>query len=217
MRRANRRLSSRIDNHDWRAFALDPRRTIPLDELQALHKNEADRRRSIEDKAGRYTLGLTIAAGIAVAGIGQVFGKDVREAFNGTAEIFALGALIAGIAFLGFGGLMSLRAIAVAQEAEWGMEDWIEHPHGLGAESFYVAAIEFNRLGTTIKSNLEAVALDCIRNGLVALVVFLMLVVIFLGRYEPNQAQSSAAPQSGIRPPDCHCSSPLDRPGETER
>jgi hypothetical protein len=159
------------DDLDWE----DARAQLPLEALRRRHENEKARQHGIEDKAKKNLTALAVAAGVTTAGIGLMAGRESSQLFHNAVGLAAGSALLAGSTFFIVGVLTALRALTIAKTYDLTLED---ETRGKGAQaSLLVSCIDLNQLRTTIRTNWVYASDACIRNALVALVLFAALAI----------------------------------------
>ena len=178
--KGNRRVWSQIRRHQ----ESDPVPRYPLLELDALlrHlKEEQGRRQVIEDKAKTNVLGITLAFTVILATVAFVpriteVGKDVPD--WGTWAFLAL--QLYGILSLLVGGILALKTLRVARYYMWALQDernYVTKEEKNAEVSWY---LQNNQLVSLLKSNFLDASYSCIRNGVAALAISAVLMLIFL-------------------------------------
>ena len=152
-----------------------------LDVLLRHLKDEQGRRQIIEDKAKTNILGITLAFTVILATVAfapriSAIGKDNPDGF-----IWAFMALqLYGIIFLIVGGWLALTALRVAKNYIWTLEDERDNTTAEARNAEIAWYLQINQQVSVLKSNLLDASYACIRNGVAALAISAILVLVFL-------------------------------------
>ena len=178
--RGNLKVWDQIRRHQ----KSDPFPRYPLLELDALlrHlKEEQGRRQVIEDKAKTNILGITLAFTVILATVAFVpriteVGKDVPD--YATWAFLAL--QLYGILSLLIGGALALKTLRAARYYMWTLQDernYVTKEDKNAEISWY---LQNNQMVSLLKSNYLDASYSCIRNGVAALAISAILMLIFL-------------------------------------
>ncbi len=155
--------------------STDPRLKIPEDELKA--KLEADFRRleRIEDKAKSTIFGAALSVSLASPGILLLVQSDVfaDEAF--VLKVMSAIVLMAAIFFLLISGYLSLSGYKVGELFQPNIEDHIKLIKPIEVRKVILRCIDLNTFRVLQRANLLSASMDCLRNGLILILVFLVL------------------------------------------
>ena len=178
--RGNLKVWDQIHRHQ----KSDPFPRYPLLELDALlrHlKEEQGRRQVIEDKAKTNILGITLAFTVILATVAFVPRiTEVDKDIPGWGTWAFLALQLYGILSLLIGGVLALKTLRVAQYYMWTLQDernYVTEEDKNAEVSWY---LRNNQLVSLLKSNFLDASYSCIRNGVAALAVSAILMLIFL-------------------------------------
>ena len=152
---------------------------VPKDVLLGFLDQEQARRRIIEDKAKTNVLAITIAFSAMIAGVAiasEIAGIANRNTGWMVWPIIASQSV--GIVFLLTGGVVALNALRVADTYMWTLrlENRNMTTEEINARVSW--ALEISQYVTSIKSNQVKTSYACIRNGVIALALAALLVVV---------------------------------------
>ena len=156
------------------------------DLLRHLNQEQA-RRETIEEKAKTNVLGITLAFTVTLASLAfapRVIEEVARNDADWVIWAFMAFQLI-GIAFLLLGGSLALTTLRIATTHVWTLEDErsITTPEARNAEiSWY---LQNNQLVSTLKANLLDASYSCIRNGVTALALSALILLVHTPLAEP--------------------------------
>ena len=152
-----------------------------LDVLLRHLREEQGRRQIIEDKAKTNILGITLAFTVILATVAfapriTAAGKD-----NPDLVIWAFIALqLYGILFLIAGGWLALKTLRVARNYIWTLQDERDNATMEARNAEISWYLQSNQEVSRLKSNLLDASYSCIRNGVAALAISAILVLIFI-------------------------------------
>ena len=152
-----------------------------LDVLLRHLREEQGRRQIIEDKAKTNILGITLAFTVILATVAfapriTAAGKD-----NPDLVIWAFIALqLYGILFLIAGGWLALKTLRVARNYIWTLQDERDNATMEARNAEISWYLQSNQEVSRLKSNLLDASYSCIRNGVAALAISAILVLIFV-------------------------------------
>ena len=156
----------------------------PLFDLNVLLRHmheEQGRRQNIEDKAKTNILGITLAFTVILATVAFApritdAGKDITDWFICTFMALQL----YGIFFLITGGWLALKTLRVARNYIWTLQDERDN-NTMEAKNAEISwYLQNNQEVSVLKSNFLDASYSCIRNGVAALAISAMLVLIFI-------------------------------------
>lgn len=177
---AERKIRKRILELEKRdSMTADPRAKVPLTAMLRYHDEERDRRRRIEEKARAGLLAITLAFSVIFAGLGVMKSQAGGSALTGNWSLVLLVFLIAGVVYLFGAGLAALRAMGIGRVYAMDLGKEVELSTDEEKAGYLLLCLELNQLTTLNRSNYTYVSFKCIRNGVLALAVFI-LVISFL-------------------------------------
>ena len=148
--------------------------------LRHLHE-EQGRRQIIEDKAKTNILGITLAFTVILATL--AFAPRITEVGSEIPSWVIWAFIILqmyGILFLLIGGWLALKTLRVAQNYMWTLQDERVHVTNQAKNAEISWYLQNNQLVALLKSNFLDTSYVCIRNGVAALAISAILVLIFL-------------------------------------
>ena len=148
--------------------------------LRYLHEQQG-RRQIIEDKAKTNILGITLAFTVILATV--AFAPRITDAGRSYPDplLWAFMSLqLYGILFLLAGGGLALKTLRVAQNYIWTLQDERDNSTKEDRNSEISWYLKINEEVSRLKGNLLDASYSCIRNGVVALAISAILVLIFL-------------------------------------
>ena len=156
----------------------------PLFDLNVLLRHlyeEQGRRQNIEDKAKTNILGITLAFTVILATV--AFAPRITDAGKDNPDWFIwtfMALQLYGISFLIAGGWLALKTLRVARNYIWTLQDERDN-NTMEAKNAEISwYLENNQEVSVLKSNFLDASYSCIRNGVAALAISAMLVLIFL-------------------------------------
>ena len=152
---------------------------VPKDVLLGFLNQEQARRRSIEEKAKTNVLAITIAFSAMIAGVAiasEIAGIANRSAGWMVWPIIASQSV--GIVFLLTGGVVALNALRVTDTYMWTLRLESQNMTTEEINARVSWALEVSQYITSIKSNQVNTSYACIRNGVIALALAALFVVL---------------------------------------
>jgi hypothetical protein len=156
----------------------DPRLKIPEEDLKAELESDIKRLEGIEDKAKSTVLGVTLSVSLASPAILLLVQQDVFADETLTLRVTSAIILVAAITFLFVSGYLSLSGYQVGQVSRPGLENHESLVTPDDARKVILYSIDLNVLRVIQKANLLSASMDCLRNGLVLILVFLLLAAL---------------------------------------
>ncbi len=153
----------------------DPRLTVRSEVILAHYDAERDRLRQIDDKAKSNLLGVTVAFSVVFAGFGVLTGQGTRPLFVGSLGLLCHLFLGAGVLSLILGGAFAIRALEIRRIGTFDIEDQLLADRS--KRRIWLACIDLNRCTGTVRANSVHVSNRCIRNGIISLSVFVLLIL----------------------------------------
>lgn len=177
--RANTYLSRRIRRDTTvEPEPADPRLQLPEERLRSHYESEMERLERIEEKARATVLGVTLAVSFALPSIGLLLQKGAlaAEPFGSKLAL----ALLLGFAvlFLTISGYLALLAYKVGEINKPALGDLVGDEGGVQIRRALVMAIERNEPRILQKANYMSASLDCLRNGLTLVLLFLVAALV---------------------------------------
>ena len=150
-------------------------RGLSIDDVRKYLSAEAERRKSVEDKAKSNLVGITIGFPIVFAGLNFLTNEQIRAVVSGPWAYATLASLAIGVIYLIYGGLKALTALQIARVymASPTDEAGVEEEE---RRAILLWCLEQNEKTTLLRTNALTVSFRSIRNG----VIILALVILFL-------------------------------------
>jgi hypothetical protein len=155
--------------------ANDSRLKIPTEDLKAELEADIKRLEGIEDKAKSTILGVALSVSLASPAILLLVQQDVFADETLTIRVTSAIILVVAIAFLLISGYLSLSGYRVGQLSRPGLKDHEVIITAEEARIIVLYCIDLNVLRIIQKANLLSASMDCLRNGLMLILVFLLL------------------------------------------
>ena len=178
--KGNRRVWEQIH----RSEKCKPTPELPLFDQEVLLRHlseEQTRRQIIEDKSKTNILGITLAFTVILATV--ALAPRIPEVQKDIPNwgIWAFMALqLYGILSLLAGGVLALKTLRVARNYMWTLQDERTHVTMEAKNAEISWYLQSNQLVSLLKTNFLDASYSCIRNGVVALAISAILVLIFL-------------------------------------
>ena len=142
---------------------------LTVDDLHRYANLEADRRKSIDNKAKTYFAAMTIAFTVLFAGL-----NFLNTALSGRWVTAAVVLLIAGVVYFFLGGLNAFEGLTITRFYSPSPED--ESGLAVGARKLNLLwCLKQNEMYTTLQTNALSVAHKSIRNGVIVLAALTLL------------------------------------------
>jgi hypothetical protein len=179
LRQARRAIQSQIEDAT-EGYALQAERIqhvadgLTEDDLRRYMTFEADRRKSVDDKAKTNLVGITIGVTVLFASLNVVGKQELKAAMGGYWGIVAFALLTIGVVYLVYGGLKALDALQIAMiyspspEDESGVCERVRKANLL-------RCLKQNERTSLLRTNAVSVSYRSIRNGVLSLAVLLVL------------------------------------------
>ncbi len=158
---------------DSDVMALAPKLT--LQQVTTANAMEQERSKIVQDKAKSNVLGITVAFSVLFAGMGFLFGEDVRAALGGGVSAIAMLFLLLGVVFLAAGGLMAMKAMSVGRWYNLTLRD-VANENEATQTSVLLWCLYQNYRVTALRSNAVSASTKAIRNGVLILASLVVLV-----------------------------------------
>ena len=150
--------------------ADDSRCDLPMTTVRGLHGEGIEGIKGIEAKAERLLVSLSITVSVVFAGASLLAGTLVELPLALKTTVVLV--LVLSVFYFLVAALCALKATGVAERYLVTIED---EAQGIEVREI-VLMIDMNNQTATRKANLESVATDALRNGLVLLTVLIVLV-----------------------------------------
>ena len=150
------------------------RRTCSASIPRRLGPFEADRRKSVDDKAKTNLVGITIGFTVLFASLGVVGKQEPNGVIGGQWRIIAFALLTIGVVYLVYGGLKALDALQIARIYSPSPEDESGVCERLRKGNL-LWCLEQNKRMSLLRTNAVSVSYRSIRNGVLSLAVLLVL------------------------------------------
>ena len=158
---------------DRDVMALVPKLT--LQQVSTANSAEQERSKALQEKGKSNVLGITVAFSVLFAGVGFLFGEDVRIALGSVVSAIAMLFLILGVVFLAAGGLMAMKAMNIGPWYNLTLHD-VANEDEAKQTSILLWCLYQNYRITALRSNAVSVSMRAIRNGVLILALLVLLV-----------------------------------------
>ncbi len=172
-----------LEEHRLEEENFKAKTQLSLSAIEASHKNEIERKKTIEDKAKANLLAITVSVSLMLGTIGLILKNETtiisnKDLLFGMTFMFSVGVLY----FL-WGGLAALSSIRTGEFGEIFINDEVKiNGDETKKKAELVNCIELNTILTMERSNYIDSSYVGIRNGIICLVVFFILMVVFLAK-----------------------------------
>jgi len=177
--RANKIIEKKVHKiQEEGILSSDPRLKLTEDELVKVFETDLKRLERIEEKARNTVIGVALSVSLTSPGLILFVQTDILAS-----ETFAFRAAIAvifvlAILFLSVSGYLSLSCYKVSQIMRPRLEDSKTLSTPRNACKVLLLCSDCNVLRILQKSNLLSASMDCLRNGLLLLLIFIVLSVV---------------------------------------
>jgi hypothetical protein len=171
-RKFSERLNSSILN-------TDPRLKISEQELKEYLELDITRLERIEDKAKSTVIGVALSVSLASPAILLLVQTDVFADETISLRVISATILILSIFFLLFSGYLALSGYKVGKVFLPQPSHNSKLIKTLEAKRNILNCIELNQIRVIQNANLLSASMDCLRNGLILVLAFLVSAVIF--------------------------------------
>ena len=166
----NDKLNSAISNND-------PRLKIQEQELNMHLTSDLNRLERIEDKAKSTVIGVALSISLASPGILLLVQTDVFADESYFLRLISAIILTISILFLLISSYLSLSAYKVGRIFLPQLENHSKLVKPKEARKIIIRCIELNQIRVIQNANLLSASMDCLRNGLILALIFLILAI----------------------------------------
>lgn len=175
--RANRKLATRIA--DARATSIpssDQRLQLPLQLVKEQFEWDLRRLARIEDKARATVFGVSLSVSLPTLGLALLAGAGTLRGGELRAPSAAL--LCIAVLFLLASGYFALLGYKAGKVSHPQLKDNEPLVSSEEAQRIVLHCLDLNTLRILRKNNLLSASIDCLRNGLAAILALLLLAVL---------------------------------------
>lgn len=177
--RANRIIEKKLrKKQEEGILTSDPRLKLTEDEVKEVFEVDLRRLERIEEKARATVIGVTLAVSLASPGILLFVQPDIMADEPLSYRRISAAFFVVAILFLAISGYLSLSAYKVGQIMRPRLEDSKILTSVQNALEVLLMSRDYNVLRILQKANLFSASMDCLRNGLFLLLIFIVLSVI---------------------------------------
>jgi hypothetical protein len=173
---ANRKLSSRIASlAQTPVVATDPRFRLTLDQIKDHFDVDLQRLARIEEKARATVFGVALSVGLVTPGLTLLTGTAMKA---NDPKVPSAALLCIAVFFLLASGYLAIQGYKAGSVFRPRPEN---HPPLVSPEEeleTFIRCLDLNELTLLKKNNFLSASIDCLRNGLVATLALLLLVII---------------------------------------
>ncbi len=185
LRSANRKVQGRLEGCTPDDFAEDLRLGHEQETLDKTLASSISRLERVEDKAKGTLVGVAIAVAVLGAAAGIVGPKGILVQQPAYLRVIGAVVLAAAISYLFGSGHLALQAYKIGAVYAPTLEDQVPLVDSKQHGRITIFCIEQNwRIGT-LRSNRLTAAFTCLRNGLAAVMLLGLLVIISAAIAEP--------------------------------
>jgi len=169
------RIARATTEYDQETERLRPlARGLSIEDVRKYLSAEAERRKSVEDKAKSNLVGITIGFPVVFAGLNFLTNEQIRAVVSGPWAYATLASLAIGVIYLIYGGLKALTALQIARVymASPTDEAGVEEEE---RRAILLWCLEQNEKTTLLRTNALTVSFRSIRNGVITLALLILL------------------------------------------
>ncbi len=145
------------------------------DDLRRYVISEAERRKSIEDKAKANLVAITVGFTVLLASLNFVGKDELRSPLSGWWGTLSFLLLVLGIVYLIYGGLKALDALQIAQVFNPSPEDESGVCSAIRKTNL-LWCLKQNEKVSLLRANAVSVSYRSIRNGVISLALLILLI-----------------------------------------
>jgi len=156
---------------------------LSLSAIEASHKNEIERKKTIEDKAKANLLAITVSVSLMLGIVGLILKKETTIIPNKDLLFWMTIMFSVGVLYFLWGGVVALSSIRTGEFGEIFINDEVKiNGDETKKKAELLNCIELNTILTMERSNFIDSSYVGIRNGIICLVVFFIMMVVFLAK-----------------------------------
>jgi hypothetical protein len=178
--RANLILSRKISQKSSQEVSsCDRRLELPTEHLRSQYEVDLKRLERIEEKARSTVIGVAISVSLATPSILLLTRPDALAGESFCAKLFLAILLALAVLFLLVSGFLALSGYKVGSVYRPRIEDHESLTSEQEIRKGLLFYIELNRLLVIRKANFLSGSMDCLRNGITLVLVFLVVALWF--------------------------------------
>lgn len=178
--RAQNIISKKISERNSKEILTsDDRLKLPLDHLKSNFKIDLKRLEGIEEKARGTVIGVAISVSLSSTSILLLTRQDALASENTTIKILLAVLISLSVFFLLASGFLALSAYRVGAVFRPRIVEHIGIRDESELKKSFLSYIEMNRLLIIRKANFLSASMDCLRNGLFLILLFVVAALWF--------------------------------------
>lgn len=152
---------------------------LRIEDVYRYTANEAERRRSIDEKAKSNLMAITLSITLLIGGLISGGRREPNVSTSGAWEVLTLFLLVLGVVYLMFSGLMAIDALRIMETDSPSPKDEAKSSP-LQWKALLLWSLEQNQQMSLIRTNSISVSHQSMVNGIVCLAMYLMVSAVRL-------------------------------------